>query len=75
MSARPIMPADTVQTVNSGLFDLLTLLYATQRSIEEIGDRDLQKDKMHCPTSRTVSLVGLADDKVRELLRTLQPYW
>lgn len=69
------MPRDMVHKVNSQFLDVLTLLIAARGQVDETnGPAAYDDDHVTSPSSRAVSLIGMAEDKVRAVLCTISPY-
>lgn len=67
MSFPPIPPA-ALHALNHELMDVLSLLWAAAEATES------QRDDVADASSRTVSLIHMADKKVRDVLRTISPH-
>ena len=67
------MPRDLAHTVNGELLDVVTLLHASMLETGSCGD-DVGEDSVTSPESRAVSLIAMADHKVRSVLRWISPY-
>ena len=68
------MPRDLAHTVNGDLLDVITLLHASMREAGACSGGDGDEDSITSPSSRAVSLIAMADDKVRSVLRAISPY-
>lgn len=69
------MPRDMVYEVNSQFLDVLTLLIAARGQVDETnGPAADDYDPLTSPSSRAVTLIGMAEDKVRAMLHTISPY-
>ena len=64
----PPIPHDTLHDVNHELMDVLSLLWAA------VEATDSERDDMADASSRTVSLIAMANSKVRDVLRTISPH-
>lgn len=69
------MPRDMAHSINRDLMDTVTLLHC---AMNEAGDAEVEsqhaKDKLTSPSSRAVSLLSMADEKVRAVLSAITPY-
>jgi hypothetical protein len=69
------MPRDMVHEVSSQFLDVLTLLIAARGQVDETdGPAAHDDDPVTSPSSRAVSLIAMAEDKVRAMLHTISPY-
>jgi hypothetical protein len=66
------MPRELVHSLNSQLFDVLTLLYVAREEVPEGGEKD--DDDLTCQSGRAVSLIHMAEEKARAAIMTISPY-
>ena len=70
------LPHDLAHRLDHELMDVVTLLHTALRQHERIGaaDEEADGDNMTDASSRVASLVRMADDKVRGVIRSMSPY-
>jgi hypothetical protein len=66
------IPHELAHRINHELLDVVTLLKAAMDQAANPHSRD--DDNMTSATSRCGSLARMADDKVRDVLRAMEPY-
>lgn len=69
------IPNDLAHRINSELLDAITLMRVAAGEVPSGGDEvDTDPDRLTSASSRTQSLIFMAEDKVRAVLRDLEPY-
>lgn len=69
------VPRELAHQVQYQLMHVLTLLHSISQEVPEGGDADhADADGMTSPSSRTVTLSAIADEKVRSIVKILSPY-
>ena len=69
------MPRALVHSLDSDLMDVVTLLFAAREQVGLGGDDELvDADNMTNSSSRCVALIAMADEKVRGVIRAIEPY-
>ncbi|EWS54841.1 MULTISPECIES: hypothetical protein [unclassified Methylibium] len=69
------MPRCLVHDCNDELLDVIALLHASILEVQSCASGPNEDaDGITDASSRTVSLLLIADDKVRDMLRTISPY-
>ncbi len=66
------MPRDMVHSISGELLDVLTLLRCAEQEVEEIGSEG-NADGLTSADSRTISLLTMTSDKVRNMLVKIRP--
>lgn len=69
------MPRDLVHDVNDQILDVLTLLIAASRAVDETNGPAVDDgDHVTSPSSRAAALISMAEVKARGMLRAISPY-